>query len=250
VSTATISAVEGGAGTTRAATTPAGTGERTEMLRRLQAVPRPVPVLSRERERLLTARQREIIDRLGELFDAGFVDLTMAEIAAWANCSLRTLYSVAQSRDELVLVMVDRHLWHIGRSAREAIEAGMGPLDAVRAYLRGATVAVGRITAAFSRDLAQVPAAERLRQSHNEYLVAVTRCLLDLAVEQGEIADVDTGALARVMATLGSDLSRPEVIATLRSSPKDAADAVVDLVLRGLTAPDAGRAAPTSTKER
>lgn len=210
---------------------------RLDMLQRLQAVPHPVPVLSRERERQLTARQREIIDHLGELFDEGFADLTMAEIAAWANCSLRTLYNVAQSRDELVLLMVDRHLWHIGRSARDSIDLDMGPLDAVRAYLRGATVAVSRITAAFARDLTFVPAAERLRESHNEYLVAVTRSLLDLAVEAGEIADVDTGALARVMAGLGSDLSRPEVMATLRTSPKEAADAIVDVLLRGLTAP-------------
>lgn len=208
--------------------------ERTELRQRLQAVPRPAAVLGRERERRLTVRQREILDHLGDLFDGGFVDLTMAEIAAWANCSLRTLYGLAPSRDELVLVVVDRNLWRVGRSAREAIEPGMRPLEALRAYLRAATVAVSRITPNFARDLARVPAAEQLRDAHSEYLVAVTRCLLDLAVEAGQIADVDTGALARVMAGLGSDLSRPEVIATLRTSPKDAADAVLDILLRGL----------------
>jgi hypothetical protein len=75
-----------------------------------------------------------------------------------------------------------------------------------------------------------------LRRAHSEYLVAVTRQLLDLAVERGDVADLDTAALARVMAGLGGDLSRPEVIPTLRSSPKEAADAVLDLVLRGLRA--------------
>jgi hypothetical protein len=37
------------------------------------------------------------------------------------------------------------------------------------------------------------------------------------------------------MASLGRDLSRPDVFTTLRSTPKEAADAVLDLVLSGLT---------------
>ncbi len=203
----------------------------------VDAVRPPQPVMSRERERQLTARQREILDQLSELFDAGFADLTMAEIASRVNCSLRTLYELAPSRDELVLTVVDRNLWRIGRTARDAIRPEMAPLDAVRAYLRAATVAVSGTTEAFARDLAAVPAAMRLRDEHSEYLVAVTRRLLDLAVERGDIAEVDTAAVARVVASLGRDFSRPEVIPTLRSSPKEAADAMLEIILRGLQAP-------------
>jgi AcrR family transcriptional regulator len=209
---------------------------------RLRDVPRPTPVLSREREQALTSRQREILDQLGALFDGGFADLTMAEIARELSCSLRTLYELAPSRDELLLMVIDRNLWRIGRTAASALVDEMAPLDAVRAYLQAATVAVARTTPAFARDLATVPAAQQLNDAHSDYLVAVTRCLLDLAVERGEVADVDTGAIARVMAGLGRDLSRPEVISTLRSSPKDAADAAVDVILRGLRQPHEGSA--------
>jgi AcrR family transcriptional regulator len=209
----------------------------TEAQRRLRAVPRPRPVLGRRRERELTARQRQLLDELGTMFDEGFAQLTMAELAARLNCSLRTLYALAPSRDELVLVVVDRALWRVGRAAREAIGPDMAALDAVRAYLRAATVAVSGMTEAFSRDLDAVPAAQQLSDEHDEYLFAVTRTLLDLAVEQGEVADVDVAAVARVLAGLGRFLARPEVIPTLRSSPKEAADEVVDLVLRGLRPP-------------
>ena len=57
---------------------------------RLRAVAAPPPVLARDREAALTARQREILDELGRIFDKGFVDVTMAELAARLNCSLRT----------------------------------------------------------------------------------------------------------------------------------------------------------------
>jgi AcrR family transcriptional regulator len=205
-----------------------------ETQRRLRAVRRPQPVLGRRRELALTDRQRELLDQMEHLFANGFADLTMAGLAARLNCSLRTLYALAPSRDELVLVVVDRSLWRTGRVAREAIGHDLAPLDAVRAYLEAATVAVSGWTEPFARDLAAVPAARQLAGEHNEYLFAVTRTLLDLGVERGDIPDVDTAAVARVLAGLGGFFSRPHVIPTLRSSPKEAADSVVDLVLRGL----------------
>jgi AcrR family transcriptional regulator len=205
-----------------------------EMRRRLGGVRRPRPILDRDRERALTDRQRQLLDQMEQLFAGGFATLTMAELAARLNCSLRTLYALAPSRDELVLVVVDRNLWRVGRAARDAVREDLSPLDAVRAYLEAASVAVGGWTEAFARDLAAVPAAQELEEGHNEYLFDVTRALLDLAVERGDIADVDTAAVARVLAGLGRFFSRPQVISSLESSPKDAADEVVDLVLRGL----------------
>jgi len=209
----------------------------------LDEVSRPRPVLDRDRERRLTERQRQLLDALSVMFDDGFAELTMAAIAARLNCSLRTLYALAPSRDELVMVVVDRTLWRIGRGAQEAIAPDMAPLDALRAYLRAASFAVGRTTQAFARDLAAVPAAQRLSDAHEDYLQAMTQRLLDAAVERGDFASgdadveadaVDTAAVARVLARLGRDFARPDVLPTLRSTPKQAADAVVDLVLDGL----------------
>lgn len=206
----------------------------SELLDRLRSVSGPRPVLEREREHRLTDRQREILDQLGTLFDAGFAHLTMATIAARANCSLRTLYSLAPSRDEVVLVVVDRNLWRVGRTAMSAITPDMGPLDALQAYLGAATEAVEGMTAPFARDLALMPAARRLSTSHEDYTEAITRTLLDLAVEQGEIPALDTPATARIMASLATTLSRPEVIPTLRSTPKKATEALVAIMIRGM----------------
>lgn len=206
-----------------------------EIEARLKAVRAPKPVLSRARERALTERQRELLDGLDRVFEDGFTELTMAELAARLNCSLRTLYGLAPSRDELVLIVVDRNLWRVGRAAREAVRPGMTPLEALRAYLQAASFAVSEITEAFARDLVLMPAAQRLNDGHDKYIFDVTKALLDLAVEQGEIGDVDTAAVARVLGGLGRAFADPQVLPTLRTSPKQAADTVVDLILRGLT---------------
>ena len=109
-------------------------------------------------------------------------------------------------------------------------------LEAIRAYLRAANVAVSDTTEDFTRDLADIPSGRRLNADHSDYLVAITATLLDLAVERGTIAEIDTAAVARVIAGLGADFARPEVIPLLRTSPKDAADEVVDIILAGLRA--------------
>ncbi len=200
----------------------------------LATVERPRPVLDRDREEQFTDRQRDVLRQLDAMFRAGFAELTMAEIAARAGCSLRTLYALAPSRDELVLMVVDRQLWRIGGNAQRILSDDMVPLDAVRAYLRAAHVAVSRATDAWSRDLTTVPAVRALVDSHNEYLIDVTRILLDTAVARGDIAGVDTAAVARMLAGLGRSFADPAVSRTLRSSPQQAADEVVEIVLRGL----------------
>lgn len=196
----------------------------------------PRPVLSRETEEALTPRQREVLDRLHEVFLDGFAHLTMAEMAAAASCSLRTLYEVASGKDELVRIVVDRHLWGIGRTAMDAVDDDMDPLDAIRAHLRAAHVAVADTTEVFANDSDADPGTSAIGAAHAQYLVDVTRALLDEAVSRGDIATVDTAAVARVMANVGADFAGPDVLPTLRTDPKAAADTIVDIMLRGLQA--------------
>ncbi len=214
------------------------TSRASELAMRIREVPAPTPVLDRELERSLTDRQRHVLDQLGRLFDGGFADLTMADMASSLNCSLRTLYELAPSREQLVLTVIDRNLWRVGRSAMGVIGDNVAPLDAIRTYLEAANVAVAGTTTPFAHDMEAVPAAQKLSNDHSDYLVAVTRCLLDMAVERGDIPDIDTGAVARVMASLGRDFALAQVFATLRSSPKEAADAVLGIIMRGLMVSD------------
>jgi AcrR family transcriptional regulator len=204
---------------------------------RFPGVRAPKPLLSAEAERQLGARQLELLDELEEkLLGEGLADLTMAEIAALVSCSLRTLYGIAPSKDELLLTVVDRRLRCIGRAAIEALHASMQPLDALRSYLQTANAAVQPEALALSADLAKVAGAGRLFDAHESYLTAVTQSLLDRAVAEGEIAPVDTAAVAHVLAGLGREFARPEVAEIAQVSPKETADAISEVILQGLLA--------------
>ena len=133
-----------------------------------------------------------------------------------------------------MLTVLDRRLHRVGRIAMKAIEPHMKPLEALRAYLQAVTIAVAPTTEAFARELAALPGAARLADEHERYIMAVTRSLLDRAVEESQIPPVDTAALAHVLGGLGRELSRPEVIPLIETPPKQAADTIVEIVLRGL----------------
>jgi len=196
----------------------------------------PKPLLPREVERRLTPRQRQILDALQALLLRGrLADLTMAEIAARANCSLRTLYEIGPSKDALVLTVVDRRLHRIGRAALEALDANMAPLKALRVYLGAVNEAVPN-TVELGRVFADLPGADRLFDAHEAYVIAVIRSLLDRAVAAGEIGSVDTSAVAHVLGGLGREFCRPALLRASARSPKETADAISEILLRGLRA--------------
>ncbi len=202
---------------------------------RLPGVRPPRPLLPPSAERQLTERQRQVLDALeGLVVGEGLAELTMAEIAARVNCSLRTLYGISPSKDELFLTVVDRRLHRIGRRAIGSLDATLSALDALRAYLQAANEAVQPTTVAFARDFADVPGAKRLLDAHEGYVIAVTQSLLDRAVAEGQIAPVDTAALAHVLGGLGREFSRPDLAEVAAASPKASADAITDIILRGL----------------
>lgn len=202
---------------------------------RLPGVRPPKPLLPLEIEERLTNRQRQLLDQLEELvIGEGLADVTMAQIAARVNCSLRTLYGISPSKDELVLTVTDRRLHRIGRAAIESLDPKLPPLDALRAYLSVANQAVDSERGEMARSFLDLPGAKRLFDSHENYLTAVVQSLLDRAVAEGFIAPVDTAAVAHVLGGLGQEFSRAHVSPAVEKSPKQTADDLTAIILRGL----------------
>ncbi len=212
----------------------AATPKAEERLR-FPGVRAPKPLLAPEAEARLTERQRQLLDELERILTGdGLAELTMAEIAARANCSLRTLYGLAPSKEELALTVVDRRLHRIGRKAIASLDASLAPLGALRAYLEAANEAVQPETVTFARSFAKVPGAKRLIDSHEEYVIAVVRSLLDRAVAEGHIASVDTASLAHLLGGLGREFARPDMVEIAAAPPKATANAMMEIILRGV----------------
>lgn len=213
-------------------------GARFDLIERVRQVQSPRPVMPKEKQRCLTDRQREILDQLGSVFDEGFNHLTMADLASRIGCSLRTLYGLAESRDELVLLVVDRNLWRVGRSAMAAIEPEATTIEAIRSYLKAANVAVANTTPDFAHDCAALGATREMNRAHANYLMEVTKVMLEIGVDRGEFCGmVDAAAVARIVAGVGAHFASPSSMPKIDTSPQEAADSLVDIILDGLPRP-------------
>jgi AcrR family transcriptional regulator len=204
---------------------------------RMPGVRGPKRLLSSQTEKSLTSRQLEILDTLdATVLGGGFAELTMAEIAKRMTCSLRTLYGIAPSKEDLVLAAADRHLQRIGQEAMQTLERDEPPLSRLRAYLRATNRALQPTTVLFSMDFDKLPGARQLSDAHADYIVSITRALLDEAVEAKDVPAHDTAALALVLGRLGRDFARLKNEKVVRKSARETADAIAEVILEGLIA--------------
>lgn len=198
------------------------------------AARRPRPLLSQRAEERLGPRHREVLDQLETLFlREGFSGFSVRELAAHVGCSRRTLYELAPSKDELVLIVFDRFLHRVGRSALDAIDVTTSFADQLRAYFRGG-IELQRISQVFGEDLADDPAARRLFDRHYGYVMAVVEALVARGIEAGEFRPVTARIVAGMLAGGAQLFNQPDVLADAGIELPAATDELLDLVTRAL----------------
>ena len=158
----------------------------------------PRPLLSKSKENLLSARQKEAILGLEELIKEGYPQLTMSQIANRLKVSLRTLYKIAPKKEDLLLIAVDRLLFKIGAEAQKAINTDDGPLEKLKLFLHKTNEATKNDTLAFTEDFDKIQGARALIDSHENYVVNLTKNMLDEAIKAGEINKIDTLSLIHI----------------------------------------------------
>jgi AcrR family transcriptional regulator len=197
----------------------------------------PKPLLPRRTEERLGPRHREILDQLETVFlSEGFSSVTVAQLAASVGCSRRTLYELAPSKDALVLIVLDRFLHRVGRTALNTVDPGESIAEQLRSYINGA-LELQRLTAAFADDLADDSAARRLLDRHFRYVMSVSESLIERGIEAGEFRDVSPGVAAGMLAGSGLYFSQPGILDDVGMTRDEASHEMTDIVLRSLLHP-------------
>lgn len=195
----------------------------------------PRPLLSQRAEDRLGPRHRQVLDALEVLFLAeGFAGRSVGELAARVGCSRRTLYELAASKDDLVLIVLDRFLHRVGRAALERIDEHAPYAEQVARYITGAAE-LQRLTSVFAEDLADEPAARRLFDRHFEYVTAVTEGIVERGVAAGEFRDVPPAVVAGTLAASAAYFSQSGTLAEAGLDYDAAIAVLVELITRSLT---------------
>ena len=193
----------------------------------------PRPLLSRSDERRLGRRHQEVLDHLERhLLAGGFADATISDLAALAGCSRRTLYDLAPSKDQLVLVVIDRYLHKKGRAALAAIDHDGSYDRRIRTYLSGG------VTFAWENrladDLADHSPARRLVDHHYRFVMTVVERLVAKGIEAGEFREVDPAVVAATITGATLYIDEPDMVERLGLDASDLLEQILDLVLPSL----------------
>ncbi len=204
-----------------------------EEVRELLIQGAPRPLLSQTAERRLGHRHREVLDQIEDLFlDRGFAAITIAEIAAGVGCSRRTIYELAPSKEQLVLMVIDRSMHRLGRAALHAVRPHDPLIDQLRQYIEGG-IDLHR-HAGLYEDLADHAPARRLVDRHFRFVMSVVERLVQLGIERGEFNPVTPAVVAAVVAGSSVYLIQPELVDDIRLDFGDLVSEMLDLTLAAL----------------
>ena len=145
-------------------------------------------------------RAEQLLDELEEIFlSEGFHHLSIAELATRLRTSRRTFYELAPSRDELVLVVLDRIFHRMGRQAHDQMAGIVDPLDRVEVFLSSALPEMRRMSERFSDDLDRQPSAQRLFAEHIRYGTAVVGDMVQEAIDGGRAHPFDAYFVSQML---------------------------------------------------
>jgi AcrR family transcriptional regulator len=187
-------------------------------------------------------RHLEILEGLETIvLTEGFRDLTVGGLAERLRCSRRTLYEIADSKEGLVLIAIDRVLRRLARIAREASAREATLLDQVRAYLTKGLTELHRATLSFTEDVAASPDAALLVSSHFRYARSIVERMLVKGTETGEFRSIHPRLTAETFDAGLMRLLDPDVLRSAGVTFAEAVEEYLTLFTDGIRAPMPGQ---------
>ena len=189
--------------------------------------------LNTKKIKSFTKRHYEIINNLEKMLEKGVPNLTMSQIASNLKISLRTLYEIAPSKDQLIIMIMDNILRKLGRHALDSISNIESPLRKLEKYLYLVNQAVGPKFNTFFRDMQKIDGLEEVADYHANFITNMTEELLNQAIEMKEIQNIDSKAFSILLGGIGREFIK-EKNKLIDSSPEESANSITSIILNGI----------------
>lgn len=195
------------------------------------AVAPPRPLLSHR----LSSRKEEILDGLEKIMlSDGFRGLRLTDVAKRLNTSYATLYQLAPTKDELVIMVIDRWYQRSIADALPLLSAADGPVDRLNVWAGFGTAGVSRTSREFWQDVTTHAAITALVGSYTHYYVQVLEAILVEGIDKGTFRPINARMLAVIWEAAVVKLGDPEMWDRADRSLRQISQDWVDLVLHGL----------------
>ena len=195
----------------------------------------PTKEFTKDSSKALTNRHHEIINSLEIMLEKGIPDLTMSELASKLKISLRTLYEIAPSKDQLITMTVDNILRKLGKNALDEISTIKSPIKKLQKYLNIVNQAVGPKFDTFIKGLGRnIPSSNSMIDYHEGFITSFTEKLLNEAKEAKEIKKIDTKAFAILLGGIGREFAKEKNRLLITVSPEESANSITNIILEGI----------------
>lgn len=186
----------------------------------------------------LTVRQAELLDALVDLFlQQGFSRFTLDTVAAELNCSKRTLYALAASKEQLATTVV-RHFFRRATAEVEAAIAGTrSPARRVTRYLEAVAESLRPRSGAFRADVAAFHPTREIYETNTAAAAQRIRRLIDEGARAGAFRNVRTDFVAEVITATMHRITSGEVQASTGLADAEAYTELARLVVAAVRRP-------------
>jgi len=156
-------------------------------------------------------RTDELLDALEELIiSEGFARLTVADIAARLRCSRRTIYELAPSKNELVLLVLNRFFKRIRDDAEVMTRDIDDPGRKMYEYLQVGVRAAHRMSPMTVSDIDKWVPSRKIWQAHIRMRVEGLRRLVEEGIERGVFRGVHAHLVAETVFAAISRIREPD----------------------------------------
>jgi len=191
------------------------------------------PLFIKSKERSLTNRQKKALADLEGLIKSGTPQLTMSEIATNLNVSLRDLYEIASTKEELILLAVESLLMKIGADKEKAINLSDSPIAKI--YLLMEQIEMQReILLVSQKTFKRINGLKDFMDSYENYYIEVIKKYLEKAIISNEIVSIDTSAMAIILSGLSRDLDKKYLKKEDKMIPSNALHKIIEVIFKGL----------------
>ena len=187
----------------------------------------------------LGERHERLVADLEVIFlEEGFRRCRISELAERLKCSKRTLYEVAASKQELVLLVIERWLERVRQLGWSGALEHEDPAKRISAYLSPGVTESRRASRAFLEDIQTLRPALLVLEAHQRERAKVLREILDDGIRRGRFRPFHTKLVAEIFLAAVSRINEPKVLEAAQLTFSDAFGELFDLILNGIIKDD------------
>ncbi|MEH0639346.1 TetR/AcrR family transcriptional regulator [Streptomyces bottropensis] len=204
------------------------------------------------RRRVVDTRRRDELLRQAEaiILAEGFTAVTMDELTQRLGCSKATLYSLASTKEQLVLAVTRAFFRDATAEIEQAVLAEPGPRRRIRVYLAGVGTAMRRHSHAFYDDMVGYEPTAQIYRENSAAAAHRVHELIEEGVRAGVFRELDGHFAAQVVAVAIDAVQSGVLLESTGLTAGDAFSELGDLLLDGLSSGQAPSAEEAHAPDR